>query len=116
MRARLLARCVVVVVLCSACAESEADIANGDDPLRALESGQLSDRYTSSYWGQKMGEDPELWAQATAFCDQHEGAEYPNCAAVRYARALEVNSRPPEYEADTSLRPRPRSQAQDDSL
>jgi hypothetical protein len=114
MRVSWLYPLLAAAVIAQGCTESEAEIANGDDPLRALASGQISDRYTSSYWAQKMAEEPGLWAQAVAYCDQNEGAEYPNCTAVRYARALEVNSRPPEYEANTSLRPGARSQPPDD--
>lgn len=87
------------------CSESDEEVANGDDPLRALTAAHPSDRYVSSYWTRKMGEDPELWSQAVAYCEQHNDAEHPNCAAVQYARALEVQSRPPEYDANTSLRP-----------
>lgn len=105
MKALPLLRCSIVLLVGSGCTASEAEIANGEDPLRALESEQLSGRYTSSFWGEQMSENPELWARATAYCDQHQGREHPNCAAVRYARTLEVNSRPPEYESNTSLRP-----------
>ena len=79
-----------------ACAETDEEIANGDDPLRALSVGYPSDRYTSSYWTRTMGEDPGLWAEATAYCERYNDADHPNCGAVRSAQMMEQMSRPPE--------------------
>ena len=105
---------LVIASTLPSCTASEADVANGDDPIEALAAGHPSDRYTSGYWTRTMGEDPALWQQAVTFCAQNNDADHPNCAAVEYARALEVQSRPPEYEANTSLRPGAQTQPSND--
>lgn len=88
----------VVLLVCFAmagCAASDADIANGDDPLAALAVPHRSERYTTTYWTQTTRDDPELWARAVEYC-QDKRADYPNCEAVRSVEALERMSRPPE--------------------
>ena len=105
---------LIMASVIPACAASDAEIANGDDPLQALAADHPSSRYTSAYWTQKMSEDPGLWTRAVSYCAENNNAEHPNCAAVEYARALEVRSRPPEYEANTSLRPGAQTQPTND--
>ena len=78
------------------CVETDEDVANGGDPILALSVGHPSYRYTSSYWTQTMGEDPELWAEAVAYCEENNDADHPNCDAVRGAQMMERLSRPPE--------------------
>jgi hypothetical protein len=107
--------CAIVMLglAASGCDENEVEIADGDDPLRALAVSHLSSRYNTAYWTRKMREDPELWARAEAYCAENNDADHPNCAAVEYVRALEAGSRPPEYEANTSLRPGVQAPPQD---
>lgn len=96
-------RCILFLVLALSlvgCAETEEEIANGDDPLSALSVGHLSDRYNSSYWTRTMSEDPELWTQAVAYCEENNDANHPNCDAVRGAQMMERMSRPPEDRPD----------------
>lgn len=83
-------------ILLVGCTESEADIANGDDPLQALTVAQRSERYETSFWTQTSVRDPELWGQATAYCEGKSDAGYPNCAAVRHVQMMDQMSRPPE--------------------
>jgi hypothetical protein len=87
---------LLLPLIVSGCGSSDAEIANGDDPLRALTVNHPLDRYSSSYWTRTMGEDAELWAKAVAYCEEHNDAEHPNCGAVRSARMMERMSRPPE--------------------
>lgn len=78
------------------CGETDQEIANGDDPLKALEVPLRSDRYVSTYWTRKKIDDPELWAQAAAYCEDKNDGEHPNCDAVRYVQMIDRMSRPPE--------------------
>lgn len=97
-----------LAVLCltaAGCRENAADIANGDDPLRALTVPVRSERYTTTYWTQVSIRDAELWTQAVAYCEDRI-MDYPNCEAVRHVDMLERMSRPPE-ESPRSFRLRP---------
>lgn len=84
-----------VIALAAACrsqAEREADIANGDDPIAALEVSAPSTRYSTRYWLTQAERDPATWGRATAYCQEQRAAPQgtrPNCAAV--------------YEAQTNL-------------
>lgn len=78
------------------CRVSDADVANGDDPLAALAVPHRSERYTTAYWTQKSGTDTELWAQAVAFCEGKDDGDHPNCDAVRHVAMLERMSTIPE--------------------
>lgn len=83
-------------ILLVGCTESDADIANGDDPLRALTVAQRSERYETSFWTQASVRDAELWGQATAYCEGKSDGDYPNCVAVRHVQMMDQISRPPE--------------------
>lgn len=78
--------CLAVV----ACGQSDADVANGDDPMEALEVPHLSERYNTAYWTQTSAVDPELWAQAVEFCESlgRDLRDYPNCNVVRSVKML----------------------------
>lgn len=85
---------------------SETDIANGDDPIRALEVSVPGTRYTSTYWQTQAERDPALWKRAVAYCEPHRKAPTgarPNCAAV-YTAQFEIAGRTPRA-------PRPRRDA-----
>jgi hypothetical protein len=83
-------------LLAVACVETDEDIANGDDPLRALTVAHRSDRYGSTYWTQKSSADSALWAQAVAYCEGRADGDHPNCDAVRQVQVLEGMSDMPE--------------------
>lgn len=86
------------------CRASDADIANGDDPIEALAVPHRSDRYTTTYWTQKSRSDVELWRQAVAFCEDKNDGDHPNCDAVRHVDMLEWMSRlPAESRRDFQL-------------
>lgn len=78
------------------CSESAADVANGDDPLRALAVSQRSERYETSFWTQTSKGDAALWRRATEYCEGKNDGDHPNCAAVRHVQMMDRMSRPPE--------------------
>lgn len=80
---------LLISAVLPACAPSEADVANGDDPMEALAVPHLSDRYDATYWTQTSFVDEELWAQAVEFCEGIEDPrDYPNCNVVRSVKML----------------------------
>ena len=101
MRTHNLMIIVLVSVAVIGCRENEADIANGDDPLRALTVAHKSERYTTSYWTQKSVSDTTLWADAVEYCEDKTEGDHPNCDAVRYVEMFERQSRLPEDRPDT---------------
>lgn len=100
------------ILLVPACGQSEAEMANGDDPMKALESPYPSVRYNATYWTQTSALDKELWDRAVAFCEGIEDPrDYPNCNAVRSVAALDRMAQPREDQPDTfSLVPEPWAQ------
>jgi hypothetical protein len=92
---------LAAVALIVGCQESDADIANGDDPLRALTVPHRSERFTTSYWTQKSVSDAELWTQAVEYCADKTEGDHPNCDAVRYVENIDRRSRLPEDRPDT---------------
>lgn len=87
---------VLGVVLYAACGKSNAEVANGADPLKALTVPHPSDKYGSQYWTQKSVAEPGLWTEAVSFCEGRTGNEYPNCAVVHQVRLIEQMSRMPK--------------------
>ncbi len=111
MRARLSAAGTTlgVAALLGACrTAAETDVANGDDPIAALETHVPSTRYERTYWHQvargTTRADSALWRRAVETCRGRESAERPNCTAVRmtafYQRASQA---PPEQPRDVKL-------------
>jgi hypothetical protein len=101
MRTHNLMIIVLVSVAVIGCREDEADIANGDDPLRALTVTHKSERYTTSYWTQKSVSDTTLWADAVEYCEDKIEGDHPNCDAVRYVKMIERQTKLPEDRPDT---------------
>ncbi len=111
MIARPLAGALGLAVLAGAAAcrtAAETDVANGDDPIAALEAHVPSTRYERPYWHQvaqgKTAADSALWRRAVETCRGPESAQRPNCTAVRmtafYQRASQA---PPEQPRDVKL-------------
>lgn len=75
------------------CQPTEADIANGDDPIEALTVAALSTRYDGPYWLHQRGAVPGVFGQALTYCKAQSLTERPNCQAVmaawRFAESLE---------------------------
>jgi hypothetical protein len=87
---------ILASLLAVGCVETEEDVANGDDPLRALTVAHPSDRYGSTYWTQKSDADSALWAQAVAYCEGRADGDHPNCDAVRQVQVIKGMSDMPE--------------------
>ena len=59
------------------------------DPMDALAAGTVSSEFDEAYWGEQRRSNPELWDQATAYCDGRDGTQYPNCRPVLSLLLLE---------------------------
>ena len=73
---------------CSSEADRQAELANGDDPLKALGATVESTRYTTAFWTQQADSYPLLFARARAFCDAQwasNSGQKANCGAVTAA-------------------------------
>ena len=95
MKTRFLSTLVLAGALLvqAGCSESPEDIANGDDPIKALTVGAASTRYDGSYWLYQREADPPIYQEAVSYCKDQSLAEKPNCAVVmaahRFATSLE---------------------------
>jgi hypothetical protein len=106
---------LIVCLALLGCRETDADIADGDDPLRALTVPHRSERYTTTYWTQKSASDAGLWAQAVDYCADKTTGDYPNCDAVRHVDMLEKRSHLPADRPDTFRLTVPQAPARDTS-
>ena len=83
-----------------ACQPKPEDVANGDDPIAALEASVRSTRYDGPYWQQQRLAGSDVWRRAVDACSPDRAAQRPNCEPVlANARAQEGNDR-----ADSVLR------------
>jgi hypothetical protein len=84
----------------SACQPKAEDVANGDDPIAALDARVRSTRYDGPYWQQQRLAGSDVWQRAVATCTPERATERPNCEpVVANARAEQGNAR-----ADSVLR------------
>jgi hypothetical protein len=62
------------------------DVANSEDPIRALSASSPSTRYGESYWRQQLAQDSDVWRQAIAYCKSGDAyrdyGKHPNCTLV----------------------------------
>jgi len=79
--------------LAAACGPTQEEIANGDDPIAALDSTVTSSRYGPTYWTEQMKGDTDVWSEALAYCEPAEHANYPNCEVVRSTKFVGVPGR-----------------------
>lgn len=99
-----------VVLLFTGCKSQQdqaADVANGDDPLKALTVSVTSTRYGSAYWTQQSDSNTALWQQAKDYCGKNgvtAQGQKVNCGAVMAAR-YEETARHPERQAPGAFRP-----------
>jgi hypothetical protein len=73
---------------CDSEADRQAELANGDDPLKALGATVESTRYTAAFWTQQADSNPSLFARARAVCDAQwasNSGQKVNCGAVAAA-------------------------------
>ena len=83
-----------------ACQPKPEDVANGDDPIAALEAPVRSTRYDGPYWQQQRLAESDVWRRAVDACSGGQSAQRPNCEPVlANARAQTGNAR-----ADSVLR------------
>jgi hypothetical protein len=106
---------ILVLFAIVGCAPSEADIAEGDDPLAALTVPHRSERYSTTFWTRASVDDADLFARALAYCEEHDDADHPNCDPVRQVDRLERASRLPEDRPDTFSLTVPQSAGRDTS-
>ncbi len=71
-----------LVVLLGGCKPSPEDIANGNDPIKALAASARSTRYDGPYWSAQRHDQSTTWRQAAAFCTPERVLELPNCQPV----------------------------------
>lgn len=83
-----------------ACQPKPEDVANGDEPIAALEAPVRSSRYDGPYWQQQRLAGSDVWRRAVETCSPERAAQRPNCEPVlANARAQEGSAR-----ADSVLR------------
>ena len=73
---------------CDSEADRQAELANGDDPLKALGATVESTRYTTAFWTRQGDSNPLLFARARAICDAQwtsNSGQKVNCGAVAAA-------------------------------
>ena len=66
----------------ASCAPRPEDVANGDDPIRALAAPVRSSRYAGPYWAAQRRLDSPVWRRAVAYCTAERAPESPNCDPV----------------------------------
>ena len=116
MNAHKLATLVFASLAAIGCGVSDADIANGEDPLRALTVPHRSERYTTTYWTQRSVRDTTQWRKAIEYCKERDEGDHPNCDAVRYVEMIERRSRLPEDRPDSFRLTVPQATVRDTTL
>lgn len=76
----------LAALLLTGCSKTQEEIANGDDPIAALEATMPSARYTDAYWMQQAETTPARYAEAVQVCEGADLGERPNCATVASAK------------------------------
>ncbi len=104
-RRRTAAIALAVLAGAAACrTAAETDVANGDDPIAALEAHVPSTRYERPYWHQvaqgKTAADSALWRRAVETCRSVEATQRPNCTAVQMTAFYERASQLPPKRGD----------------
>lgn len=88
-RAALLALFAGALAGLFGCGPSTEEIADGGDPLAALEVNALSTRYDGRFWRLQHRQAPERYAEAVGYCAAEAEAgrlgERPNCEPVLMA-------------------------------
>jgi hypothetical protein len=83
------ARLLLLAVALAACNLADRRIAEGEEPIAALQVRRRSQRYDTAYWAAQARASTALWGIALQFC-RSEGrdlAAHPNCASVIAADA-----------------------------
>ena len=80
---------IAAVLAATACAPRPEDIANGDDPAKALTVSARSTCYDRAYWSGQRRAGSATWTHALAYCESRGTAEFPNCEPVNENAAAE---------------------------
>lgn len=78
------ARLLFLAAALAACNSADRRIAEGEEPIAALQVRHRSQRYDTAFWAEQARASTSLWAIALQFC-RSEGrdlAAHPNCANV----------------------------------
>lgn len=97
----------VLVGSCKSTQDRETDIANGDDPLKALTVDEASTRYGTAFWARQSDSNTTVWQQAKAYCSKNgvsAQGQKVNCGAVM-AAAYDETARHPERQTPGAFRP-----------
>ena len=89
------ARLLLLSAALAACSSPDRRIAEGEEPIAALQVRQRSQRYDTAFWAEQARASTALWAIALQFC-RGEGkdlAAHPNCASVIAADAQSQRGR-----------------------
>jgi hypothetical protein len=98
---------ILALGACTSKSQQEADVANGDDPIAALDANVESTRYGTAYWTQQADSNTQTWQRAKDYCVRNgvtAQGQKVNCAPVMAAR-YEETARHPERRAPGALRP-----------
>ena len=80
---------LLLLAFATACSSPERRIAEGEEPMAALQVNHPSRRYDAAFWLQQARGSTALWSIARQFCAT-EGSDlraHPNCASVIAADA-----------------------------
>jgi hypothetical protein len=106
-RANFALLCVAILAACTSKAQQQAGLANGDDPIAALDASVESTRYGAAYWTQQADSNTATWQRAKDYCVRNgvtaEGQKV-NCEPVMSAR-FEETARHPDRRPPGALRP-----------
>jgi len=82
---RSLRACLLLAAAAAtACTSGDRRIAEGDEPIAALQVRYVSRRYDTAFWTAQARESTALWSIALQFClsEGRDVAAHPNCASV----------------------------------
>ena len=84
--ARLL---LILLAVAAGCNSSDRRIAEGEEPIAALQVRHPSQRYDTAYWIAQARASTAVWAIGLQFCQSagRDLAAHPNCASVMEADA-----------------------------
>jgi hypothetical protein len=84
----------------AACQPRADDVANGDDPIAALEAPVRSTRYDGAFWQQQRLAHSDVWQRALTACSADKAPRRPNCDPVVANQSAEQGN----AQADSVLR------------
>ncbi len=101
-----LASALCGIVSCRSEADTQRALANGDDPMIALDATEVSTRYVNPFWLVQSDSNTALWQRAKIVCAENAVAaegQKVNCAPVLVVAGTET-VRHPERRSPRALR------------